>query len=162
MNNTAHRRATFTFPSDLEIKVTRHFDAPRELVYDSSTSPEHLVKWWAPGGHELVSCEVDLRVGGGYRFVLRDAKGQDVGFRGEYLELVRPERIVQTFIYEPYPDHGAVETTTLAEDDGGTLLTIVIKHRTKEGRDGMFNAGMEGGMNVSHARLDELLASLQA
>lgn len=156
----APRKAEIDLPSDLEIRVRRWFDAPRELVFDASTKPEHLVKWWGPRDHELVHCEVDLRVGGGYRFVLRGPNGMEVGFRGEYLELVRPERVKQTFIYEPYPDHGAVENCTLEEKDGGTLLTTVITHKSKEGRDGMFNAGMEGGMNESHARLDELLATL--
>ena len=161
MTTTTHRKAEIDFPSDLEIRVKRTFDAPRELVYDCATRPEHLVKWWGARTHELIECTVDLRVGGGYRFVLREPGGTEVGFHGEYLELVRPERIKQTFIYEPYPDHGAVETTTFEQVEGGTLLTVVILHKSKFGRDGMFNAGMEGGMNASHACLDDLLASLQ-
>lgn len=161
MMTTTHRKAEIDFPSDLEIRIKRRFDAPCDLVFDCSTKPEHLAKWWGPRTHELVHCEVDLRVGGGYRFVLRDPAGNEAGFRGEYLELVRPERIKQTFIYEPMPDHGAVETATLEAVDGGTLLTTVILHKSKFGRDGMFNAGMEGGMNDSHARLDDLLNSLQ-
>ncbi|MEO8067235.1 MAG: SRPBCC family protein [Flavobacteriales bacterium] len=161
MPTTINRKAEITFPSDLEIRVQRKFDAPRELLFDCATKPEHLTRWWGPRNQELVSCEVDLRVGGGYRFVLRGPDGQEVGFRGEYLELVRPMRLKQTFVYEPFPDHGAIETTTFEEVDGGTLFTTTILHKSKFGRDGMFNAGMEGGMNESHARLDELLASLQ-
>jgi uncharacterized protein YndB with AHSA1/START domain len=156
------RKAKITFPSDLEVRIERHFDAPRNLVYECTTKPEHLVRWWGPRTHELITCEIDLRVGGHYRFVLRMPDGNLAGFRGEFLELVSPERLKQTFIFEPLPDHGAVETMTLQEVNGGTLFTTVIKHKTKESRDGMFNAGMEGGMNGSHARLDELLASLQA
>jgi uncharacterized protein YndB with AHSA1/START domain len=155
------RKAKITFPSDLEIRIERQFDAPRTLVFECATKPEHLVQWWGPRTHELITCDVDLRVGGNYRFVLRTPDGTEAGFRGEFLELVRPERLKQTFIFEPFPDHGAVETMTLDEVNGGTLFTTVIKHKTKEGRDGMFNAGMESGMNDSHARLDELLAALQ-
>jgi uncharacterized protein YndB with AHSA1/START domain len=158
---TAPRKAEVTFPSDLEIRIKRRFDAPRELVFDACTKPEHMARWWGPRTHELVVCEIDLRVGGRYRFVLRTPDGQEAGFRGEYLELTRPERMKQTFIYEPFPDHGEVETMTLEDVDGGTLFTTTILHKTEQGRDGMFNAGMEGGMNDSHARLDELLASLQ-
>lgn len=158
---TLNSKTTFTFPSDLEIKVERHFDAPRELVFDAFTLPAYLTKWWAPEGQEIISCEIDLRVGGRYRFVLRQPTGAEVGFRGEYLELKRPERFVHSFIFEPYPDHGAVETLTFESSESGTLLTIVLKHKTKEGRDGMFNAGMEHGMNASHAQLDKLLVTLQ-
>lgn len=161
MNTTAHRRATITFP-DLEIRISRQFDAPHEFVHDASTTPEHMRKWWAPGvQHALVRCEVVLRLGGGYRFVLRDEEGQEVGFLGEYLELTRPKRIVQSLIYEPYPDHGAVEYVIFEEVDGGTLPTTFINHKSKEDRDGMLHAGMEDGMNISHARLDDPLSSLQ-
>jgi uncharacterized protein YndB with AHSA1/START domain len=110
----------------------------------------------------MVICENDLRVGGRYRFVHRTPDGQEFGFHGEYREIVRPERVVRTFVFEPMPDHEALETLTLEESDGETTIATTTLHKTVEGRDGHLSSGrMEAGMTDGYARLDELLAALQ-
>lgn len=152
-----------SLPTDTEIRIRRTFAAPPELLYAACTQPEHLRRWW--GGKqdvELVSSEADVRVGGGYRHVLRSAGGQEFAFRGTYLELVPGKKQVQTFVFEPYPDAEAVETALYEAVPGGTRLTITIKHQSRANRDGHFDAGMEHGLRASYAALDELLDSLQA
>ena len=109
----------------------------------------------------MVSCDSDLRVGGSYRFVFRAPDGQEVGFRGEFREIVPPERIVRTFIFEPIPDAEALETLQLDERDGKTTITTTTVHKSVESRDGHVGSGMEAGMTEGYARLDELLAELQ-
>ncbi len=148
-------------PGTPTIITRRIVDAPRELVWDVFTKPEHLKRWWGPRTLTLVVCEVDLRVGGGYRFVQRAPDGQEFGFHGEYREIVRPERIVNTFIFELMPDHGAVQTLTLDELDGKTLVMTTTVHKTVEDRDGHLASGMESGMRDTYARLDELLVAFQ-
>ncbi len=149
-----------TLPVPLEIHITRRFSAPPELVYAACTTAQHLQRWWGPRGMEMTRCEVDLRVGGGYRFVLRSPDGQEVGFNGEYRELVPGRRIVQTFVYEPIPQAWSVETLELTPIDGGTLVTGRIVHLTQEYRDGQVGAGMEAGLRESWERLEELLVLL--
>ena len=142
--------------------VTRHtVDAPRALVFDCWTKPEHMRRWLGPRALTMISCEVDLRVGGGYRYVHRAPDGQEYAFRGEYREIVRPERLVATFVFELFPEAEALETLTLQEQDGKTLVTTHTLHKTMQARDGHLNSGMEGGMIEGYSRLDELLAALQ-
>ena len=149
-----------TLPSDTEFQLSRQFDAPRELVFDCWTKPEHVRRWWGCGGSELSVCDIDLRVGGKFRYVL-NMEGQEFGFNGVYQEIVRPERLVHTYIFEPMPEHEAVVTVAFEEAAGRTTLTETTKHKSKESRDGHLNSGMEGGARATLDRLEELLASFQ-
>lgn len=148
-------------PNEPTIVTRRTVDAPRELVFDCWTKPEHMRRWLGPRALTMVSCEVDLRVGGGYRYVHRAPDGQEYAFRGEYREIARPERLVATFVFELFPEAEALETLTLHEKDGKTLVTTHTLHKTLQARDGHLNSGMEGGMIEGYSRLDELLAALQ-
>jgi uncharacterized protein YndB with AHSA1/START domain len=151
---------TITLPSELEIVMTREFAAPRELVFEAFTRPEHLKRWWGPRYLELSVCEVDLREGGSWRFVQRDPSGQEYGFHGVYREIVPPERLVFTFIFDPFPKHDAVVTVLLEERSGRTTMRETIRHKTKEARDGQLQSGMEEGAVDSMDRLEELLRTL--
>jgi uncharacterized protein YndB with AHSA1/START domain len=148
-----------TLPSDREILGTRTFDAPRALVFEAHTKPEHLVHWW--GMDSLSVCEVDLRPGGAWRFVERNAAGEEFGFHGEYREITPPEKLVYTFEYEGLPGHVSVETLTFEEQDGKTILTGHTLFDSQEDRDGMLQSGMEEGANVTYKRLDAYLETLQ-
>jgi uncharacterized protein YndB with AHSA1/START domain len=108
----------------------------------------------------MVVCDSDFRVGGRYRFVLRAANGQEAGFSGEFREIVRPERIVRTFVFDPYPDAEAVETLKLDERNGQTTITTTTVHKTVENRDGHLGSGMEAGMTEGYERLEDLLADM--
>ena len=160
MTGSKSSELTITLPSDLEIALTREFDAPRRLVFEAFTRPEHIRRWWGPRNLTMTVCEVDLRPGGAWRFVQRMPDGQEVGFRGVYREIVPPERLVHTFIFEPMPEHDAVVTVLFEERNGKTTVTETTRHKTKFGRDGHLNSGMEEGVTDSYARLDELLPTL--
>lgn len=150
-------------PGKPSFTTRRVVDAPRALVFEAFTNPEHLKRWMGPRMLTMVSCESDLRVGGRYRFVHRAPDGQEFAFSGEYREIVRPERMVRTFVFEPMPDHEALETLTLEERDGKTTITTTTVHKTVAGRDGhIANGRMEVGMTEGYERLDELLAALKA
>ena len=151
---------TVTTPSDREIVMTRVFDAPRDLVFEAHSSCEHMSKWWGPRRYEIASCEIDFRPGGAWRIVHRGAGGEEHGFRGEYREIVRPEKIVWTFEYEGGPGHVSVETLTLLEQDGRTTLTAVSLHASREARDAMLESGMEEGAAETWDRLQEHLTSM--
>lgn len=153
--------ATVTLPSDREIVITRVFDAPAHLVFDAMTKPEHVKRWWGPRGTTLSVCEIDLRVGGKWHFVSRAEDGTEHGFHGEFREIVPPEWVVQTWVYEPMPDAETVETMTLVEKDGKTTMTTTVLHKSKENRDGHLSSGMEDGMQQTFDRLEELLASMR-
>ena len=152
-----------TTPSDREIQMTRVFDAPRELVFEAMSSCEHMSNWWGPRRYEFASCEMDFRPGGSWRVVHHpiDGDGEDQGFRGEFREIVPPERIVWTFEWEGMPGHISVETLTLEEHDGKTTVTASATYDTVEDRDGMLNSGMEEGAAESYDRLDEYLEVLK-
>lgn len=155
------KQMTLTTPTDLEIVMTRTFDAPRDLVFEAHTSCEHMRNWWGPRKYEFASCEVDFREGGSWRIVHRGPDGDDeYGFRGEYREIVRPERIVWTFEYEGWPGTVAVETLTLQEHDGKTTLTASSIWDSVEERDVMLNSGAESGAAESWDRLAEYVAGL--
>ena len=152
-----------TTPSDLEIVMTREFDAPRELVFEAHTKCEHLEKWWGPRKYILALCEMDFRPGGKYRFLQRGPDGaEEHGFRGEYREIVPPEKIVWTFEWEGMPGHVSVDTLTLEDIGGGrTKLVAHSLFDSKEDRDGMLQSGMEEGAGESYDRLSELLETMQ-
>jgi uncharacterized protein YndB with AHSA1/START domain len=156
------KKLTVTTPSDREIVMTRLFDAPRELVFDAHTSCEHMSKWWGPRRYEVSSCEMDVRPGGAWRIVHSDPDGKEFPFRGEFREVVRPERLIWTFEWEGMPGHISVETLTFEERDGKTLITGRSVFDTVEDRDGMLQSGMEEGAAESYERLDEYLEALKA
>lgn len=147
-----------TLPSDRTILITREFDAPRELVFKAMTDPTLVVRWWGPRKYETIVDTMDVRPGGRWRMRNRGSDGSEYAFRGEFREIVPPERIVQTFEYEPMAGHISVETATLSERDGRTVLTVRTEFSSKEDRDGMIQSGMESGLKESYERLDELLA----
>jgi uncharacterized protein YndB with AHSA1/START domain len=149
-----------TLPSDREIVLTRVFDAPRRLVFEALTSCEHLKHWWGPRRYTVASCKMDFRPGGAYRIVQSGADGAEFGFRGEYREIVPPERIVQTFEFEGMPGHISVETLTLVEQDGKTTYTSTSVFDSVEDRDGMLQSGMEEGASETMDRLAEYLETL--
>ena len=152
---------TLDIPTDEPvIRFERFVAAPPDLVFSVMTDPQHLPSWWGPRGGEMTTCEVDLRVGGGYRFVLAGGGGE-AAFHGTYREIDPPRRVVQTFVYEGAPEHEAVETMVLEPVEGGTLLRGETRHASFEARDGHVASGMEGGMRETYERLDELLASLR-
>ena len=155
-------KITVTKPSDTEIMMTRVFDAPRELVFEAHTSAEHMKNWWGPRKYETVSAEVDFRVGGKWRVVHRGPDGDEHAFRGEFREIVPPERIVWTFEYEGAPGEIAVETLTLKEHDGKTTLTTVSDAGSTEARDAMLESGMLEGAEETWDRLEEYVEVLQA
>jgi len=155
---------TTTSPLDLSIpadepviRFTRFVRAPRGLVFAAFTEAEHLRRWWGPSILENVVCEVDLRVGGGYRIVQRAPDGQEFGFHGEYLEIDAPRRVVSTFVFEGAPDHPAVETVVLEETAGGTMVRAETRHDSLSSRDAHVASGMEPGLRESYERLDALL-----
>jgi uncharacterized protein YndB with AHSA1/START domain len=152
------RKATVTTPADREIRVEREFDAPRDQVFATYTDPELIPQWWGPRDTTTVVDQMDVRPGGSWRFVMRGSDGTESGFRGTYREVTPPERIVQTFEWEPMAGHVSVETATFEDlGDRTRVVTTSIFHTTEE-RDGMLASGMEGGLNETYDRLDEVLA----
>jgi uncharacterized protein YndB with AHSA1/START domain len=152
---------TLELPAPCEIRITRTFDAPARIVCAAITRPEHVGRWWAPRSRgEMVSCDIDLRVGGKWRFVMKANHGFVVGFSGEYLELDAPHRIVQTEVFDPFPDAGAVVTVTLDERGGRTTLTSLSRYPSQAIRDQVIASGMEGGMRESYQQLTEVVASI--
>ena len=153
---------TVSTPSDSAIQMTRLFDAPRHLVFEAMSKPEHIKQWWGRlgEGYSVPVCEVDLRVGGKWRFVNRHPKGEAV-FYGEYRELQPPGRIVFTEIFADFPDSVSVVTALLTEEGGKTRLTVTADYGTKELRDIVQSTGMTRGAAISYDRLEDLLAALQ-
>jgi len=151
-----------TTPSDREIVLTRLFDAPRHLVFEAMSKPEHITRWWGclGAGYSVPVCEVDLRVGGKWRFVNRHPKGE-AAFYGVYQEIVPPERVVFTEIYEPYPDSGSVVKAVLTEENGKTRLTATCEYPSKDVRDMVLQTGMADGAAISYDRLEEVAGALQ-
>jgi uncharacterized protein YndB with AHSA1/START domain len=147
-----------TLPSDREILMTRVFDAPCHLVFDAFSKPELLKRWFGPRGWTLEVCEVDHRVGGSFRFVLRGPDGALMGMRGVYREITRPERSVHMESFDDYPGESQV-TGVFQEQDGKTTLTVTVLYPTKEVRDIVLKSGMEHGAAESYDRLAELLAA---
>jgi uncharacterized protein YndB with AHSA1/START domain len=152
------RRATITTPTDREIYIERVFDAPRDRVFAVYTDPELIPEWWGPRGGTTIVDTMDVRAGGGYRFVMRGPDGSETAFRGTYREVSPPERIVQTFEWEGMPGHVSVETAVFEDLGEQTKVTTTSIFHTTEERDGMLDSGMETGLNETYERLDEVLA----
>jgi uncharacterized protein YndB with AHSA1/START domain len=148
-------------PSDREIRLTRIFDAPRALVFEAITKPEHIKRWWGilDAGYSVPVCEVDLRPGGKWRYVSRTPKGE-VEFYGVYKEITAPEKLVFTEIYAPFPDAGSLVTTVLAEEDGRTRMTLTAQYPSVDVRDTVLKSGMERGAAISYDRLEEVAIEL--
>jgi uncharacterized protein YndB with AHSA1/START domain len=158
---TSSGTATVTLPTDEQILITREFDAPRQLVYKAWTTPELVKRWWSGGYGEVTIAEIDLRVGGLWRYVMIANEGFEVGFHGEYREIVPDERIVSTEVYEGMPEGEALNTLTFTEADGRTTLTILVQHSCKEHRDAHINSGMEAGMQKAMDLLEQVAISLR-
>jgi uncharacterized protein YndB with AHSA1/START domain len=153
--------ATVTLPTDETIQITREFDAPKHLVYKAWTTPELVKRWWHANRGEMTVAEIDLRVGGTWRYVSVTPDGFEVAFHGEYRELVPDERIVSTEVYEGFPDGEALDTLTLTETDGRTTLEILVEHQSKEHRDAHVESGMEAGMQDAMDLLEQVAISLR-
>jgi len=152
-----HGSARIEFPSELEIVITREFDAPISLIFDVLTKPEHVSKWGATPPDQMKECSIDLRVGGTYQSVFVTEDGTECSFRGTYLEVEPPIRTVETWLFEGWPDAEAVETMQLDETDGVTTLTIRLAFRDKAGRDHMTRFD---GKQDDFDAMDEILMSL--
>lgn len=163
--STSKGTAKVTLPADNQILITREFNAPKHLVYRALTEPELVKRWWGAEMGEMKLAEIDLRVGGTWRYVQVANGGFEVGFHGEFREIVPNERIVQTEIFEGMPDgssadEGGVNTTTLEEIDGRTTMTVLSEYSSKEVRDAVIDSGMEVGMQKSYDALEEVTTAL--
>ncbi|MGE0640080.1 MAG: SRPBCC family protein [Thermoanaerobaculia bacterium] len=155
------RSLKITTPSDTEIVMTREFAAPRQLLYDAHTRPELVRRWLlGPDGWSMPTCEIDLRVGGRYRYVWRkEATGAEIATGGRYLEIVEPERLASTEQFEdPWYEGESMNTIVLVESDGRTILTQTMRLASKEARDGVIATGMATGVATSYDRLERILA----
>jgi uncharacterized protein YndB with AHSA1/START domain len=148
-------------PGEKSFTTRRVVSAPRHLVFDAFTRPELIRRWLGPTFLTWTKCEVDLRVGGKYHFVQTAPDGQSFGFYGEFREIVRPERIVRTYIFDRFPDTPALETLELDAQHGKTIIRTLTVHQSVEARDGHVQSGMEEGMVQGYAQLEALLAELQ-
>ena len=160
---TSSGTAKLTFPSDTQINITREFAAPKHLVYQAVTTPELVKRWWHANRGEVTFCEIDLRVGGKWRYVAKTPDGFEVGFHGEYREIVPNERIVSTEAYEgaPDPDNNAtINTMTLTEVAGRTTINVLIDCPSPEVRNAIVESGMEAGMQDAYDLLEEVAVSL--
>jgi uncharacterized protein YndB with AHSA1/START domain len=151
---------TVSLPSDREIVLSRVFDAPRDVVFEAFSKPEHLAHWWGQAGSTLPVCEMDFRPGGAWRFVERDATGNEYGFRGEYRDIVRPERIAWTFEFEGLPGHISQETMIFEDLGTRTRITGTTLFDSLKDRDGMLQSGMARGASESYNRLAEYLPTM--
>jgi uncharacterized protein YndB with AHSA1/START domain len=152
-------QATVTLPTDEQILITREFDAPRDLVFRAYTTPELVAHWWTARRGAMTVVEIDLRVGGAWRYVMETPDGIEVGFHGEYREIVPNERIVSTEIYEAMPDGQAIDTVTFDEAEGRTTLTILVEHSSKAARDFHIDSGMEDGLQDALDLLEQVARS---
>ena len=161
---TSSRTATVTLPTDEQILIRREFDAPKHLVYKAFTTPELVERWWTAKRGEMKTCEIDLRVGGKWRYVMQTPDGIEVGFHGEYREIVPAERIVSTEIFEGMPEgvpeEASVNTATFTEENGRTTLEILVQHSNKQFRDMHVESGMEDGLQDALDLLEEIAVSL--
>jgi uncharacterized protein YndB with AHSA1/START domain len=163
---TSSKTAKVTLPTDEQILITRDFDAPRHLVYKAFTTPELVRRWWSAKRGEVTVCEIDLRIGGKWRYVMVADEGFEVGFHGEYREIVPNERIVSTEVFEGLPegvseaDAATVNTATFTESDGRTTLTILVQATSKVSRDAIIESGMEAGLQDAMDLLEGVAVSL--
>jgi uncharacterized protein YndB with AHSA1/START domain len=147
--------------SDTEVVLTRRFNAPRELVFQAHADPGAIPQWWGLRSSETVVNKMEFRPGGAWRYLERSPDDEEHGFRGEFLEIAPPERIVATFEWEGLPGHVIRITTTFAETDGVTTLTAHSLFASIEDRDGMLNSGMESGSAEMYDQLAEYLETLK-
>ena len=159
MTPDRHGSAVVALPNDLEVVITREFDAPLALVFDVLTKPEHVSKWFAPFGCEMKECSIDLRVGGSYHQVFVTDNGREMSFRGTYLEVEPPTRTVETWVFEGRPHLESVETVELHEADGVTKLTMTLAFRDKASRDEDIQGGFDGQQD-SFDKMEDLLRSM--
>jgi uncharacterized protein YndB with AHSA1/START domain len=152
------RSSTLTTPTDRTIRVERIFDAPRDRVFAAFTDPELIPEWWGPHGNTTHVEQMDVRVGGRWRFVTRDEGGTEQGFQGAFREVDPPERLSQSFEWDGMPGYVSVDTAVFEDLGDRTKVTTTSIFYTTEERDGMLGAGMEKGLNESYERLDALLA----
>ena len=161
---TSSQTATVTLPTDEQILIRREFDAPKHLVYEAFTTPELVSRWWTAKRGEMKVCEIDLRVGGKWRYVMQTQDGMEVGFHGEYREIEPHQRIVSTEIFEGMPEgvpeEASVNTATFTEEDGRTTLEILVQHSNKTFRDMHVESGMEDGLQDALDLLEEIAVSL--
>jgi uncharacterized protein YndB with AHSA1/START domain len=160
---STERAATVSLPNDQQILITREFDAPKHLVYRAWTTPELVTQWWAGRRGTVNSVEIDLRVGGRWRYVMTANGGFEVAFHGEFREIVPDERIVNTEVYEmPGADdaNAPVNTVTFTEAGGRTVLTMLLDAGSREVRDLILQSGMEAGMQESLSALEDVAARL--
>jgi uncharacterized protein YndB with AHSA1/START domain len=163
---TSSGTATVTLPTDEQILITREFDAPKHLVYEAWTTPELVKRWWSGHRGTVTIAEIDLRVGGMWRYVMVAEGGFEVAFHGEYREIVPNERIVTTEVYEglpedQQPEEDVVNIVSFTEADGRTTLTLLVQTPSKEVRDAIINSGMEGGMQEGMDLLEQVAISLR-
>jgi uncharacterized protein YndB with AHSA1/START domain len=165
MTVTSSRRATVTLPTDEQILIEREFDAPKHLVYKAYTTPELVERWWHANRGKVTLVEIDLRVGGRWRYVMTACGGPEVGFHGEYREILPDERIVSTDFYEGMPDGVSedaattLNTATFTETDGRTKLTILIQAKNRMTRDAIIASGMEDGLQDALQLLEQVAFS---
>lgn len=160
---TSSGTAVVTLPADTQILITREFNAPARLVWKAWTTPELIKRWWSGQRGEVTSAEVDLPVGGRWRYVMTAEGGFEVAFHGEYSEIVPTERLVCTEVYEGIPDaddNPALNTATFTETDGRTRLELLVETRDRETRDAIIDSGMELGMQESYDALEQVAVSL--
>jgi uncharacterized protein YndB with AHSA1/START domain len=158
---TSSGTATVTLPTDQQILITREFDAPKHLVYEAWTTPELVKRWWSGHRGAMTIAEIDLRVGGMWRYVMMATGGYEVAFHGEFREIVPNERIVTTEVYEAMPEGEALNTVTFTELDGRTTVTLLSELPTKEVRDMVIESGMELGMQEQMDVLEQVAISLR-
>lgn len=165
MTMTTDNRATVTLPTEKQILIEREFDAPRELVYKAYTTPELVKRWWHAKRGQVTLVEIDLRVGGRWRYVMVTPDGTEVGFHGEYREVARNERLVTTEVFEGLPqgvsedDAATLNTATFADKDGRTTLTILVEAPNKTARDAIIESGMEDGLQDALELLEQVALS---
>ena len=158
---TSSRRAVVTLPADTQILITREFDAPARLVYRAWTEPELVRRWWSGDRGTVTSVDIDLRVGGPWRFVMTANAGFEVAFHGEYREIVPAQRLVWTEVFEGVPDAEALATVTFTEAGGLTTVQMLVQHTSQEHRDMHVNSGMEDGLQEALHQLEQVAQSLR-
>jgi uncharacterized protein YndB with AHSA1/START domain len=164
MAATTSGTAKVTLPTDNQILITREFNAPRRLVWTAYTTPELVKRWWSGQKGTVTSADIDLRVGGKWRYVMVADGGFEVAFRGEFREIVPDERLVNTEIFEGIPDaddHAGLVTVTFTEKDGRTFMDMLCEYRDKTDRDAVIDSGMESGMQESMDALEQVAVSLR-